>query len=125
MQDHVEMISILQKVKELRIGTVEAKQELFQVKDMLLNHLSKEDEQLYPVLKKAAKSDNSLAKKLNTFAKDLEEISGFVINFFEKSDDRASMEFARGFGKLFVTLNKRIQREEIILYPQYNKYIEE
>jgi len=95
---------------------------LISAKANLLAHLKKEDRDLYPVLKKAAETNSSMKQTLEIFARDMEEISKFALQFFDKySHGGSGIEFARDFGKLFATLTGRIRKEEDILYREYEK----
>ena len=51
--DHTALAWALDEVSKLGIGTPQARKLLLQAKDELLGHLKKEDEMLYPVLKKS------------------------------------------------------------------------
>ncbi len=62
-----------------------------------LDCLKKEDQNLYPVLNNAAKSDTSLKKNIGGFAKDKDEISNNWMAFFmeqiEKNFDLSQFFF--------------------------------
>ncbi|MEW6741078.1 MAG: hemerythrin domain-containing protein [Nitrospirota bacterium] len=121
-RDHVLMVDMLNKVKELGITKKEGQDILISAKANLLAHLKKEDRDLYPVLKKAAETNSSMKQTLEIFARDMEEISKFALQFFDKySHGGSGIEFARDFGKLFATLTGRIRKEEDILYREYEK----
>jgi len=77
---------------------------------------------LYPVMHKAAQSDNSLKGTLDVFAKDMDVISKKSLDFFAKYEKGGSnMEFAKDFGTLIATLNHRIRREENTLYAKFDE----
>ena len=58
--DHRGLIIKLNKVKSLGRVSPEAKEILFSSKQILLSHLRKEDEHLYPVLKKAGEKNENI-----------------------------------------------------------------
>lgn len=117
---HKEIVEKLDKVRQLGIGSKEAQQLLISAKELLLNHLHKEDAELYPVLRQKAASDETLKRTMNIFAKDMESISKTAIEFFAKySNGNSGLEFSRDFGRLFTTLGGRISKEENILYKAY------
>jgi iron-sulfur cluster repair protein YtfE (RIC family) len=121
-RDHVLMVDMLNRVKELGITKKEGQDILISAKASLLAHLKKEDKDLYPALKKAAETNSSVKQTLEIFAKDMEEISKFALQFFDKySHGGSGIEFARDFGKLFATLTGRMRKEEDILYREYDK----
>ena len=53
-REHAKIIAMLNEVKELGILSKEGQSRLMSAKKSLLAHLKKEDEQLYPVLRKEA-----------------------------------------------------------------------
>ncbi len=121
-KDHESLLATLDEVTSLGISSEEGLKKLLAVKEGLLAHLSREDRDLYPPLKKAAESDAALQHTLDVFAKDMTGISQTALDFFGKYiDGGSSMEFARDFGRLVAALKNRIGREEDILYPQYEK----
>jgi len=54
--DHAEIVKVLTKVRELGIGSKDGQDTLLAAKEGLLAHLKKEDERLYPSLRKAAEN---------------------------------------------------------------------
>ncbi len=123
-KEHAEIEKTLNKVKELGVNTQEGQQTLMAAKDGLLAHLKKEDEELYPVLYKAAEKDEKLKRTLEVFAKDMEGISKAALEFFEKyANGGSGIEFARDFGKLLAVLSQRISKEENVLYKKYEEIV--
>lgn len=121
-KDHNAIADILEQVSKMGISTKEGQQRLLDAKQGLLAHLKKEDEQLYPVLNKAAGSDATLKKTLDMFAGDTAEISKAAMAFFNKyAGGGSGIEFAKEIGKLFTTLKSRISKEENILYKEYDR----
>ncbi len=120
-KDHSVIAETLQTVKKLGITASDGQNTLLAAKNGLLAHLKKEDEQLYPVLNNAAKSDANLKRNLDMFAKDMDTISKTALAFFDKySSGGSGMEFARDYGKLFATLSQRISKEERVIYKEYD-----
>jgi len=121
-KEHAEILDTLSRVKDFGISTKEGREKLLSSKINLLKNLNTEDEQLYPALKKAAEYNDILKKKLDIFAKDMEEISKQAIRFFEKySTGGSGAEFAKEFGILYATIEMRIKKEEEILFKEYEK----
>ena len=123
-KDHAAIEAMLTRAKDSSISHKEAHKILITAQASLLAHLKKEDAQLYPVLNRAAASDASLKRTVDFYAKDMDEISGNAINFFQKysSPDAAiDIEFAKAFGRLFSTIARRLRSEENSLYKEYEK----
>lgn len=121
-KDHETITETLQKVKESGIGSTQAQSILMSAKGVLLEHLKKEDAELYPVLEKSAINDEKLRNDLDIFAQDMDKVSSAALEFFDKyTSGGDSIEFASDYGKLVATLVSRIRREESILYKRYNE----
>ena len=121
MKDHYEIVATLDEIKKLGILSKEGQAKLLSAKERLLAHIKKEDEQLYPVLKKAAKNNKQLKSALDLCAIDMENVSRIVLEFFDKhSRGFSGEELQREFESLSVALGKRIRNEEDILYDEYD-----
>jgi len=121
-KEHTRITTTLNKVEKIGAFSKKGQEVLLSAKSTLLSHLKKEDEQLYPVLRESAKKDTALKRTLDMFAKDMEEISKSVLEFFDKySEGGSGMEFAVDYGRFFAALSSRIRREEDILYAKYNE----
>ncbi len=119
-KDHSEIVAILNEVKKLGILSKEGQAKLLSAKAHLLTHLNKEDEQLYPVLRKKAEHNEHLQDALDLCVMDMENVSRVVQEFFDKySRGVSEKELQREFENLFVALGKRITNEEDILYDEY------
>lgn len=121
-EEHAAIVEGLEQIRNSAISSKEGQQWIFNAKHSLLAHLKKEDEQLYPVLYKAAEKDLSLKQTLEFFAKDMAGVSKNAIDFFDKySRGDSGIEFAKDFGRLFAALKSRIRREEDIIYREYER----
>lgn len=121
-QDHVGIVSALEHVKDAGIGSEDGKQTLFSVKAHLIAHLHREDDELYPVLKRAGELDVNLKRTIDIFAKDMEIVSSLALGFFDKhSQGSSGLDLARDFNKLYTILKTRIRKEEDILYLAYTQ----
>ncbi len=119
-KDHSEIVAILNEVKELGILSKEGQAKLLSAKAHLLTHLNKEDEQLYPVLRKKAEKNKQLQDALDLCVIDMENVSRVVQEFFDKySRGVSGKELQKEFENLFVALDKRVRNEEDILYDEY------
>ncbi|NPA36668.1 MAG: hemerythrin domain-containing protein [Chlorobi bacterium] len=121
-EEHKQIAETLNHVVNIGIGSHEGQEELLKAKNMLLQHLKKEDTFLYPRLREAAKDNEKIQHVLDSFAKDMDEISNAALKFFEKYEGGGEgIEFAKDFGHLFSALSLRIRREETHLYKIYEQ----
>lgn len=123
--EHRALVEILKKVQIAGPSKEESKVLLMDAKKALLAHLKKEDLELYPKLREAAKNNEEIERKVNNFGKDMEDITIFTLQFFDKMEKNqySALEYAKDFGKLVTILSGRISREENILYPLYDTVI--
>ena len=120
--EHSEIIDTLKEVKGLGILSEEGQAKLISAKESLLEHLKKEDEQLYPVLRKEAEHNKKLKELLDVFAVDMENVSKVVMEFFDKYSEEVIDSAVTGeFGNLFAAFRNRIRNEEDILYEEHEK----
>ncbi len=117
-EEHSEIVAVLNEVKELGILSKEGQTKLMTVKARLLTHLKKEDEQLYPVLKKEAENNKQLERTLDLCAMDMENVTRVVLEFFDKyfRGEIPDKELQKEFKNFSVAFSKRIRNEEDILY---------
>jgi len=91
-------------------------------KNSFLAHLKKEDEQIYPLLNRAAENDPELKTTLDFYAKNMDEISITVFDFFEKySYGDSGLEFSTDYGIFYTTLSMRISKEEAVIYKKFDE----
>ncbi len=131
--DHVTLKQALKQASDVRVPALDRVTMLSEVKMTLLDHLAKENSELYPGLKAASKHDPSLQRTLETFAMDMEGIAKQAMEFFDRYHDPAlvaeqmknNIHYVIRFGgdveRLVILLGLRIGREERILYPEYNR----
>jgi hemerythrin-like domain-containing protein len=121
-REHAEIIAMLNEVKEFGILSKEGQARLMSAKAHLLAHLKKEDERLYPVLRKEAAHDKNLKKEVDMFAMDPEYVSRVASEFFDKySGGEVDEGFSINFESLLAALIARIRNEEEALYEEYEK----
>ena len=119
-EEHVFIAETLSKLKDFGISSQERLEIMIAAKRSLLEHLKKEDEQLYPALNRLAESDADLNRTLEVFAKDMNAISKAVLVFFEKySAGGSGTEFAKDFGWIIAKLSKRLISEEEVICTRY------
>jgi hypothetical protein len=121
-KEHSEIIEALKEVEELGILTKEGQAKLMSVKAALLEHLKEEDEKFYPILRKEAEQNKKLKEELDIFAKDLENVSKVVLEFFDRFDKGVlGTRLLWDFETLIMVLRNRIMNEEIFLYGYFEK----
>ena len=125
LQDHAHLTSSLLKVQRADIQTEEGRNLLVQVKKSLLAHLAKEDADLYPVLWKAAETDEKLKGTMEQYAKDMDQISASAIAFFEKycSLQGNKEDFEKDCRGLIRAICKRMGNEEAVLYKKFDEIV--
>lgn len=121
-EEHKILLSYLKEANNnFGLNNEISKQKLLLARDLLLNHLKKEDRSLYPVLKKESENNPQLKNYLQTFASEMETITNFVIKFFEKNEKQISPDFSDDLAKISFDLKQRMGREERVLYKEYEK----
>ena len=120
--EHAKIIVMLTEVKKLGLLSKEGQARLMSIKEHLLAHLKKEDEKLYPVLRKEAEDNERLKNTLDLFAIDMENVSSVVQKLFDKySEGTLDEEFPAEFERLSAALSARIKNEEDALYVEYEE----
>lgn len=121
-EHHVHLLSILQLAKLNGFATLETRELLRSARTTLLDHLRKEDLELYPVLRTAAAKNPAVKGTLDTFAADMADTSNLAIAFFKKCDQGGTdHDLSKEFGLLIAKLRSRIRREEELLYPLFEQ----
>lgn len=119
LDEHVKMRAMLDGLRRHGVASAEGQQLLGRVSTLIVEHLRREDVQLYPELRAHAETQ-SLA---DTYANEMRELSREILAFLSGVDANTdNMTFARGFGKVMGSLTKRWAREEVRLYPAYDQY---
>ncbi len=119
--EHTMIIDEIYNIERLGIYSKEGKKKFFTAKRVFLAHLEKEDKELYPILRKAAESNEKFKKKLDYFSKNEVKVTEFALQFFDKySAGSSGIEYKLDCERLYSSLKARILNEEI-LYEEYNK----
>ncbi|MDR4499408.1 MAG: hemerythrin domain-containing protein [Candidatus Scalindua sp.] len=121
-KEHSEIATALSEVNEIGISTNEGQEKLMSLKEQILLHLKKEDEQLFPLLRKEAEHNMELKKSLDLYATNLNNVTVDAQKFFDKYYKKdPNIMFVGEFVALFTTLNERMKKEEEILFREYEK----
>jgi hypothetical protein len=120
--EHSKILALLNEVKKLGIHSDEGRAGLISAREYLLEHLNKENEQLYPVLRKKAEHNKNLQNELDIFAIDPDYLTRVAIEFFDEySGGDTDKDFQINFESLIASLNARIRNEEEALYHEYEE----
>jgi len=124
IQQHTEMRSLSDSIRNISISKEEKLEIFIKLKNILGEHRNLEDTKLYPLLFETAKNDIYLQRKLDVFAKDWEQVSALSKQFLQKySENLSGEDFNKEAGKFFANLKTRTMKEEVGLFPEYNKII--
>lgn len=115
--DHEKLLAILQQTQELGLVTDAGRRKLLEGRKLLADHLNKEDIKLYPELSKG-----SSAATAKAFAEEMKGLTVSILGFINRLEtSKNDLEYAKELGRIISTLKMRIRREEIQLYPLYEK----
>jgi Hemerythrin HHE cation binding domain len=123
-KEHAALAALLGEIKARGFGSPEVARKLLLVRHGLSGHLRKEDEQLYPVLRRAAERDERLRHLVDVFAREMTEVARTAHDFFTKyAEGGDGAAFMREFGRVAALLAARIRNEEALLYAAYEKLV--
>ncbi len=121
-REHLALIDDLREVHKLGIVNIEGRNKLMSMKNILLDHMKKEDQHLYPMLMKESEKDENFKVALDFFASNMEQISKQALVFFDKyADGGNEKEFLIDYKNLLSCLTERIDKEEKILFNEFYK----
>lgn len=119
--EYISIVETINNIEKLGIYTREGVRELLYAKIDFLAHLKKEDEEFYPKLKKIAKYNREFKKKLDYLSKNIEEVTQFVLQFFDRySAGGADIRFKSDCERIYSILKARTLNEEL-LFNEYEK----
>jgi len=120
-KEHRIMLDALSEVKKLGISSSTARERLLSTKNLLIAHITKEDEQYYSALRKAAENDKALKVMLDYFSEDMKAVSEKAMHFFEKySQGGDETEFEGDIILFCMMLMDRISAEEKNLFRRFD-----
>ncbi len=119
--EHILVVKILNTIQRLGIYRKEGQRKLLTAKRSFIAHLEKEDEEFYPALRKTAENNKEFKKKLDHISINMEEVTEFVLRFFDKYlSEGSGIEFKFDCERLYSILKARMLNEELI-YKEYEK----
>jgi iron-sulfur cluster repair protein YtfE (RIC family) len=120
--EHRLIVNLLNKIRIEGISSDEAIEELMAAKKLLLQHLKKEDEIIYPVLFGNKSKDSNFNNRLIKLDEEMEKITERVMTYFsDYSDGKNAGNFSSDTKAVYEMLKTRILNEETILFPEYER----
>ena len=111
-EEHAEIKESLMKISAMDLWSKEARLQLLKIQEVFINHLQKEDDEMYPRLKAASSSDEQLMSILKYMEDEIKLISQFVFIFFDKFSQKATpVGFDREFSPRTIPIRSRWARE--------------
>jgi hypothetical protein len=124
-REHSGITEAFKEVKKLGILTKEGQTKFMSLAADVLKHLWSEDEQLYPVLRKASEHNKTLKGLLSIFINGTANLHEDMLKFTTKySKGVLDGNFQREYERLFEAINIRIVYEENLLYGEYEKIVQ-
>ncbi|MEO0078939.1 MAG: hemerythrin domain-containing protein [candidate division WOR-3 bacterium] len=121
--EHVELQQALAGIRPRQFRTDEGRNRLDRVRSLFRSHVQTEQEQLYPPIEQAARTDARLAGQLQRLTDDLRIVTGLAEDFFSKYENAEPqlVEFATDHGALLTILRIRLKREEETIFPLFDR----
>ncbi len=121
-EEHREINNLFIEIKKHGVYTMEGRNILCSAEAKLLDHLKKEDTQLYTFLNDHKDKNRDLMKTIDAFKDEMSAITSFALKFFRKySIEGGGIDFLSDFNKLYTSFNIRIANEENILFNAYSE----
>lgn len=121
-KEHRQILEFLLQVVQHDIFSRAGQMKLQELKRLLEGHLKSEEQNFYPVLRKAAETNSELRRELFLFAADMDKIAAEAMAFFQKEEsDPLGKDIPAEFGKVSAKIKSRVSREENILLPEFEK----
>jgi iron-sulfur cluster repair protein YtfE (RIC family) len=121
-KEHDVIKESLMKISSMDLSSRDARVQLSIIQEVFIKHLQKEDDEMYPRLKEASSSDEQLMNILKYMEDEIKLISQFVFIFFDKFSKKTDpVGFDREFSLICSTLIQRIEKEEEVFFPEYEK----
>jgi len=117
-QDHEKLIKMLEELTREPFSLILTRRKLLEMRHVMEEHLKKEDQEFYPLLKYEAIKNPDLKKILLVFSKEMAEISLQAGRFFNACESGSNiLDFQREALQMLSLLKTRIRKEESVLYP--------
>ncbi|KKL60555.1 hypothetical protein LCGC14_2204160 [marine sediment metagenome] len=122
-KEHEKIIDTLKACRESGKDPLDSQQQLKILHALLVEHLDREDHMVYSRLREAALGNERVTTILDRFDDDLLELTIAAKEFFAVSstDTKRRMDHIRDYGTFFIMLKEQLEREESILFPEYER----
>jgi hemerythrin-like domain-containing protein len=119
---HARLYALLDELQRMGMAGPEGRERLQKAHQVMLSHLSLEDNRLYPALQ-AHPATSGLARR---YAGEMQQLTPALLAFFDAYHDGSvdPQAFSRSLAQLLAVLRQRIDREEGQLYPAYEAHCE-
>jgi iron-sulfur cluster repair protein YtfE (RIC family) len=119
-KEHAAILDVLDEIKGIDMTSPEIWEKFKSIQLGLIEHLQKEDEFVYLVLREAATDRAELKRLLDSADEDMKGITRLVKGFFEKyPSGGAGAKFHEEFNELIATIRNRILNEENVFFTEY------
>jgi hypothetical protein len=122
-QEHEELFVLLEAFKKGRgVDGTGWKENLFAAKKLFLEHLKKEDEELYPRLRAKWAGDKTMDAIVTKYIDDMKKISQETVVFLDRYNTAsAGTDFMKDYAEMMVDLKSRMREEEEKLFRELEK----
>ncbi len=123
--EHSKIVDVLNDIKKRGISSKEGRETLLLAKESILKHLEREDKDFYPKIRELAKLNKETQMLLKEFDDDMEHITSYTLGFFDGNSLFNNRDMNVSIERFIEVLKRRIQREDNILFPEYEKQVKE
>ena len=121
-KEHKYIFDALTLMQQMGMRSKQSRSKLLSVQELIVEHLNREDETLYPLLLSSA--DARTRTMAHEYIEDMKETSRIILGFFEKyshntlaTNQDLDADFVIDIAYAIKRLRLRIAREEKFLYP--------
>lgn len=120
--EHRVLLKTLGTIAEIGTLNPETRELLNKTKSALLAHISKEERDFYPALKRLSATTPGIEPKLAQMNREMESLAAAALRFLDEySIGGDPNRFQSDFSDFRRALSERIQREEFTLYAYFLK----
>lgn len=118
--EHRALMKALDMIRAEQGLTEKAQLLVDKTRNALLAHLDREEKEFYPVMRKAAETNNQLKDTLKVMGEEMDQIATKAMAAFNNwTAGKGQGRFVTDFNNLYELLEARIKREEHALYAKY------
>jgi len=118
--EHLDLSVSFGNLRNVDLDSEESRSEFKFLKKTLLEHLRKENEELYPKLREAAFNNIQLQRTIEWFTRDVARTVAVLILFLDTyAEGGIKVAYMRDFNRLNTILNALIKQEETIIYEEF------